>query len=90
MKDRQEEARKILTRYHANDVPDHPLVELELREMIASLRDEPPVTEWRSFFDLRQLVKTRGRRYRLGLNVVRNLWELCLSGLQIDALLNRG
>lgn len=69
MKDRHEDARAVLTRYHANGAPNHPLIDLEVREMIASLRDEPPVTEWRSFFDLRQLVKTRGRRYRLALNV---------------------
>ena len=69
MKDRHEDARRILTKYHANDVPNHPLVDLELKEVIASLRDEPPVTHWKSFFDLRQLVKTRGRRYRLALNV---------------------
>jgi MFS family permease len=69
MKDRTEDAQRVLTRYHANDVPNHPLVELEVREIIASLRDEPPVTEWKTFFDLRQLVKTRGRRYRLALNV---------------------
>lgn len=70
MKDRQEEARQILTKYHANGEPDHPLVELEIREMIASVRDEPPVSDWKTMFDLRQLVKTRGRRYRLMLNIV--------------------
>lgn len=69
MKDRPDEARKVLTNYHANGVEDHPLVELEMREMIASLRDEPPTTHWKTLFDLRQLVKTRGRRYRLFLNV---------------------
>lgn len=69
MKDRLEQARKILTHYHANDEEHHPLVELELREITESLRDEPPVGEWKTMFDLRQLVKTRGRRYRLMLNI---------------------
>lgn len=70
MKDRHEEARNILTLYHANGELDHPLVELEIREMMASIRDEPPVSDWKTMFDLRQLVKTRGRRYRLILNMV--------------------
>jgi hypothetical protein len=67
-KDRHDEARSIVAEYHANGDRDHPLVSLEMHEMIASLKDEP-MTNWRNFFDLRALVKTRGRRYRLMLNV---------------------
>ncbi|KIX03024.1 uncharacterized protein Z518_06574 [Rhinocladiella mackenziei CBS 650.93] len=67
-KDRHEEARAIIARYHANGDFDHPLVNLEMKEMIASLQFEG-MTTWKNFFDLRVLVKTRGRRYRLMLNV---------------------
>lgn len=70
MKDRHEEAAKVITKYHANGVQDHPLVKLEMREMIASLQDEPPVSDWKSMFNLKNLVKTPGRRYRLMLNIV--------------------
>lgn len=68
-KDRHEEARAFLVKYHANGDPHHPLVDLEMSEMIESLRVEP-ITEWRNLFDLRVLVRTRARRYRTMLNVV--------------------
>lgn len=63
-----EDARTIIARYHANGDNDHPLVHLEMKEMIASLQHES-MTTWRDFFNLRVLVKTKGRRYRLMLNV---------------------
>ncbi|KAK8044032.1 sugar transporter [Apiospora rasikravindrae] len=68
-KDRHEEARAFLVKYHANGDANHPLVDLEMAEMIESLRVEP-ITEWRNFFDLRVLFRTRARRYRTMLNVV--------------------
>jgi nitrate/nitrite transporter NarK len=67
-KDRHEEARAFIVKYHANGDPDHPIVALEMNEMIDSLRAEP-ITNWRNFFDLSVLVKTRARRYRLMLNM---------------------
>lgn len=67
-KDRHEEAREFLVKHHANGDPDHPLVALEMAEMIDSLRREP-VTNWRNFFDLTVLFKTRARRYRTMLNM---------------------
>jgi MFS family permease len=67
-KDRHEEARAFLIKYHANGDPDHPLVALEMNEMIDSLQREP-VTNWRNFFDLSVLFKTRARRYRTMLNM---------------------
>ncbi|KAK8085837.1 hypothetical protein PG997_007108 [Apiospora hydei] len=54
-KDRHEEARAFLVKYHANGDANHPLVDLEMSEMIESLRIEP-ITEWRNFFDLRVVV----------------------------------
>ncbi|KAF2472596.1 sugar transporter [Lindgomyces ingoldianus] len=67
-KDRHEEARAFLVKYHANGDPDHPLVNLEMAEMIDSLQRDP-VTNWRNFFNLRVLFKTRARRYRTMLNM---------------------
>ncbi|KAF1953244.1 lactose permease [Byssothecium circinans] len=67
-KDRYEEARDFLIKYHANGDPDHPIVALEMAEMTESLRKEP-VTHWRNFFDLSVLFKTRARRYRTMLNM---------------------
>ncbi|PGH00994.1 hypothetical protein AJ79_08058 [Helicocarpus griseus UAMH5409] len=67
-KERDDEARIILAKHHANGDPDHPLVKLEMAEMADSLRKEGMLT-WRNFFDLRVLFKTRARRYRMMLNI---------------------
>lgn len=67
-KDRHEEAQKILIKYHANGDAEHPLVRLEMEEMRLSLQQDNP-TEWRNFFNLRVLFKTRARRYRTMLNL---------------------
>lgn len=67
-KDRPEEARAILVQLHVNGDANHPLVDLQMREMEADLREQGMMT-WRSFFDLRVLVKTKARRYRLMLNI---------------------
>ena len=67
-KGRADQARDILTKYHANGIVDHPLVNLEMAEMAESLRLEP-MTNFRNFFDLRVLYRTRARRYRIMLNI---------------------
>ena len=67
-KDRADQARAIITQYHANGEGGHPIVELQMAEMTDSLRQEG-MTNWRDFFDLRVLVKSRARRYRLMLNI---------------------
>lgn len=67
-KDRYEEAREIIIRYHANGDANHPIVALEMAEMSASLQKEP-ITNLRNFFDLSVLFKTRARRYRTMLNM---------------------
>ncbi|KAF2501185.1 sugar transporter [Lophium mytilinum] len=67
-KDRIEQARAIIVKYHANGDASHPIVDLEMYEMTESLRNEG-ITHWRNFFDLSVLTKTRSRRYRLMLNV---------------------
>ncbi|KAI0181652.1 general substrate transporter [Hypoxylon sp. FL1284] len=66
--DRHEKARAILTKYHANGDPSHPLVALEMKEMLSSVQGVDKAT-WKDLFDLRVLVETRSSRYRLMLNV---------------------
>ncbi|EME78125.1 uncharacterized protein MYCFIDRAFT_63887 [Pseudocercospora fijiensis CIRAD86] len=67
-KDRHEEARKILADLHADGDHKHPLVELQMTEIVQALKQEGMMT-WRYFFDLRVLFKTRARRYRIMLNI---------------------
>ncbi|KAL2368121.1 hypothetical protein RJ035_000550 [Blastomyces gilchristii] len=67
-KERDDKARAILAKYHANGDFNHPLVKLEMDEMAESLSKEDMLT-WRNFFDIRVLFKSRSRRYRTMLNV---------------------
>ncbi|KAJ5017751.1 Lactose permease [Colletotrichum sp. SAR 10_99] len=67
-KDRHDEAKNIIATYHTNGDLDHPLVDLQMKEMINSV-DPAHVPSWRDLFDLRVLVETRSSRYRLMLNV---------------------
>ncbi|KAI5862457.1 general substrate transporter [Durotheca rogersii] len=67
-RDQHEKARQIITKYHANGDPTHPLVELQMREMVATIQGSPRAT-WRDLFDLKVLVESRSSRYRLMLNV---------------------
>ncbi|KAI1767055.1 general substrate transporter [Hypoxylon sp. FL1150] len=66
--DRHEEAREIITKYHANGDPNHPLVTLQMKEMLATVQGVPKAT-WKDLLDLKVLVETRSSRYRLMLNV---------------------
>jgi hypothetical protein len=67
-KDRHEEAKAIFTTYHANGDADHPLVTLQMREMLATV-DQEHQASWKDLFDLRVLVESRSSRYRLMLNI---------------------
>ncbi|KAI8254172.1 Lactose permease [Colletotrichum sp. SAR11_239] len=67
-KDRHDEAKNIIATYHTNGDLEHPLVDLQMKEMINSV-DPAHVPSWRDLFDLRVLVETRSSRYRLMLNV---------------------
>ncbi|KAI1340060.1 general substrate transporter [Xylariaceae sp. FL0016] len=66
--EKHEEAKKIITTYHANGDPDHPLVALQMKEMVGSVQGAHKAT-WKDLFDLSVLVETRSSRYRLMLNV---------------------
>jgi hypothetical protein len=66
--ERYEEARAFVVKYHANGDAAHPIVDLEMDEMRASMREQG-ILSWRNFFDLRILFKSRSRRYRMMLNI---------------------
>ncbi|GJC94336.1 lactose permease [Colletotrichum higginsianum] len=66
--DRHDEAKNIIATYHTNGDLDHPLVDLQMKEMIGSV-DPAHVPSWKDLFDLRVLVESRSSRYRLMLNV---------------------
>jgi MFS family permease len=63
-KGRVEEARAFIVQHHANGDASHPIVELEMHEIGQSL-EEGNISSVRRFFDLRTLVKSRARLYRL-------------------------
>jgi hypothetical protein len=67
-KDRVDEAHDIVARLHANGNKDHRLVRLQIEEMTSSVRAEGMLT-FKKMFDLRVLIKSRARRYRIGLNI---------------------
>lgn len=67
-KDQPEKAREILTKFHANGDPHHPLVELEMTEMRQAV-EQTGLMSWKTYFDIRDLFKTRARRYRMMLNI---------------------
>ncbi|KAI0161230.1 lactose permease [Xylariaceae sp. FL1272] len=79
--DKHEEARKIIVKYHTNGDPDHPLVDLQMNEMLHSVQGLPKAT-WKDLFDLRVLVESRSSRYRLMLNMVFS-WFAQFSGNNI-------
>ncbi|KAI1266392.1 lactose permease [Xylariaceae sp. FL1019] len=79
--DKHEEARQIIVKYHTNGDPTHPLVDLQMNEMLHSVQGLPKAT-WKDLFDLRVLVESRSSRYRLMLNMVFS-WFAQFSGNNI-------
>jgi hypothetical protein len=77
-KDRHDEAKQIIARYHTNGDLDHPLVELQMKEVIASL-DVDGEAEWKDLFNLGALVETRAACYRLMINIAFS-WFAQFSG----------
>lgn len=62
---RVDEAREIIIRYHANGDPSHPIVNLEVSEMVEDLRSSGGLMSAKSYFDVSGLFRTQGRRYRI-------------------------
>lgn len=67
-KDQPEKAHDVLSKFHANGDSQHPLVELEMTEMRQAL-EHTGMMSWRTYFDVRDLFKSRARRYRMMLNI---------------------
>lgn len=67
-KERYEQARDIIIKYHANGDADHPIVQFEMEEMMISTREQGLLT-WRDYYNIGSLLKTRARRYRMMLNI---------------------
>lgn len=63
-KGRTEGARAIITHYHANSNANHPIHNLEVKEITEPLATQS-MTSLRTFFDIRVLFNSRARRYRL-------------------------
>lgn len=75
------QARAFFVKHHANGDPNHPIVELEMREVIFSLQ-QCRLLSWRNFFDVRDLLTTRSRRYRTGINFAFSWFgQFCKSAL---------
>lgn len=75
---RIDEARKIIAKYHCNGDENHPLVDLEIAEMIDSFNDVK-LSDPIKVLDMRPLVTKRSDRYRLGL-VIAMSWFGQFSG----------
>ncbi|KAL7623753.1 hypothetical protein AAE478_005306 [Parahypoxylon ruwenzoriense] len=52
--DQHEKAREIITNYHTNGDPNHPLVTLQMKEMLGTLQGAPDAS-WKDLLDLRIL-----------------------------------
>lgn len=68
VKDKPNEARSVLAWLHADGDTAHPLVNLEMAEMQRAIRQNGTMS-WKRYFDIRDLFRTRARRYRMMLNV---------------------
>ncbi|PMD59559.1 general substrate transporter [Hyaloscypha bicolor E] len=66
-KDRDDEARKIITKYHANGNPNDPLVSVEMNEIREALRIDNDVAKNTSFLSF---LHSKGNRLRLVILVV--------------------
>ncbi|KAF7197216.1 Lactose permease, partial [Pseudocercospora fuligena] len=60
---RIEDARRILAKYHGGGDPEHPIVQLEIREFEESIKQGKS----RSWWDWRELVHTHNARWRIGM-----------------------
>nr|CBV37356.1 hexose transporter [Colletotrichum graminicola] len=68
--DRHEEAAKILTALHGESDPNHPIVQLQMKEMMAQISSEASDKRW---WDYRELWDTHSARRRL----------ICVLGMAI-------
>jgi len=60
--DKHEQAEKVLAKYHGEGRRDHPIVQLQLREMVAQISTEASDKKW---WDYHELWNTHSARRRL-------------------------
>lgn len=63
---KQDEARRILVKYHANGKEDDELVEYEFREILEALKEEEICSQTK----YTDLLKGRGNLHRLWINII--------------------
>jgi hypothetical protein len=80
---REEEAREMIIKYHANGDAEHPIVNLEINEMKEDLALEGVMTKARNYLDFRVMFNSRSHRYRTMLCVAMS-WFGQFSVLQLD------
>ena len=64
MKDRREEAIRVLAKYHAEGDANAPIVQLQIREIVEDMAHARNDNPW---WDFKELVHTRAARYRLAM-----------------------
>lgn len=64
MKDRREEAVRVLAKYHAEGDVNAPIVQLQIQEIVDDMKDARNDNPW---WDFRELANTRAARYRLAM-----------------------
>lgn len=79
--DRIEEARAIIIKYHANGDENHPIVNLEISEMLESLQNVG-LNSPKTMFNVMELFATRSDRYRMML-IIWFAWMSQFSGNNI-------
>lgn len=82
-KGQREKARVFLVKHHANGEENHPIVALELKEIEESLK-KGGIRAARDYFNLKALIKSRPRRYRIGV-VVAWSWFMQFSGNNVSS-----
>lgn len=64
MKDRREEAVRVLAKYHAEGDDNAPIVQLQIREIVEDMAHARNDNPW---WDFKELIHTRAARYRLAM-----------------------
>lgn len=76
--DRIEEAKAVIVKYHANGDEDHPIVKLEISEMLESLQSVG-LNSPKTMFRVQDLFATKSDRYRMFL-IITFAWMSQFSG----------
>lgn len=81
--DRIDDAKKVLVKYHANGDESHPIVSLEISEMMESLQGTG-LSSPKEMFNIANLIRTKSDRYRLFV-IVTFAWMGQFSGNNVSS-----